>query len=123
MMKIAVPVDNNSMETRLCVSFGRAPYFLIFDTESNEATFLNNSAATSQGGAGIKAAQAVVDSHAGALLTPRCGEKAAQVISAANIKIFKTINDSIQDNIAAFNEGKLTLLTDVHPGFHGQGGK
>ena len=122
-MKIAVPVDNSSMETRICVSFGRAPYFLIFDTESNEGVFLTNSAATSQGGAGIKAAQVLVDSQADTLLTPRCGENAAQVLSKANIKIFKTINDSIQDNIAALNEGELALLTDVHPGFHGQGGK
>lgn len=122
-MKIAVPVDTDSMETRICISFGRAPYFLIFDTELNEGIFQNNSAATSQGGAGIKAAQVVVDSKADVLLTPRCGENAAQVINAANIKMFKTINDSLQDNLAAFREGKLSLLTDVHPGFHGQGGK
>jgi predicted Fe-Mo cluster-binding NifX family protein len=122
-MRIAIPVDDKSMETTVCISFGRAPYFLIYDTEAKNSVFVNNSAATSQGGAGIKAAQNVVDNNVSALLTPRCGENAAEAINAAHIKIYKTINDSIQDNIDGFNEGKLTLLEDIHAGFHGQGGK
>lgn len=122
-MRIAIPVDDKSMETTVCISFGRAPYFLIYDTETKERLFVDNSAATSQGGAGIKAAQNIVDNNVSALLTPRCGENAAEVINAAGIKIYKTINDSIPDNIEAFNEGKLTLLEEIHPGFHGQGGQ
>ena len=51
-MKIAIPVDDASMDTTICVSFGRAPYFLIYDTESKNAKFISNSAAASQGGAG-----------------------------------------------------------------------
>ena len=31
-MKIVIPVDNNSMETGICMSFGRTPWFLIYDT-------------------------------------------------------------------------------------------
>lgn len=122
-MKIALPVDDKSMEAPVCVSFGRAPYFLIYDTESKAGVFLDNQAATSQGGAGIKAAQTIVDSGANALLTPRCGENAAKVLYAADIKIYKTSNDSLQENITAFNEKKLAVLDDIHPGFHGQGGK
>jgi len=117
-MKIAIPVDESSMEANVCISFGRTPYFLIFDTESKEPIFLDNSAAASQGGAGIKAAQAVVDSNVTALITPRCGENAAEVFKAANIKIYKTINDSIKDNIDAFIGGKLFLLDEIHAGFH-----
>jgi len=122
-MKIAMPVDDKSMETSVCQSFGRTPYFLIYDTESKESVFLDNAAAASQGGAGIKAAQAIVDNKVSALLTPRCGENAAQVIQGANIKIYKTINESIQDNIDALNDGKLSLLNDIHAGFHNHGGK
>ena len=42
-MKIAIPVDEKSMGTNVCVSFGRTPYFLIYDTESKESSFINNS--------------------------------------------------------------------------------
>ncbi len=122
-MKIVIPVDNNSMETNVCISFGRAPYFLIYDTKTEENSFMDNSAASSQGGAGIKAAQSIVDSRAEAILTPRCGDNAAEVIKAAGIKLYKTVNDSIQDNIKAFKEGKLNLLDDIHPGLHQHGGK
>ena len=70
-----------------------------------------------------KAAQTVIDSQVGALLTPRCGENAAEVFNAANVKIYKTINDSIKDNIAAFEDGKLSLLDEIHAGLHGHGGE
>jgi len=121
-MKIAIPVNDKSMETSVCQSFGRTPYFLIYDTESKESLFIDNSAAASQGGAGIKAAQTIVDNNVSAVLTPRCGENAAEVIKAASIKIYKTFNDSVMDNIDALNNGKLSLLADIHPGFHGHGG-
>ncbi len=121
-MKIALPVDDKSMESKVCVSFGRAPYFLIYDTETKASTFINNTAASSQGGAGIKAAQHVVDSHAKALLTPRCGQNAADVINAAGITIYKTTDDSIKDNLTALAEGKLNVLNEIHSGFHGHGG-
>ena len=122
-MKIAIPVNGKSMETGVCQSFGRTPYFLIYDTESKKSVFLDNSAAASQGGAGIKAAQTIVDNKASALLTPRCGENAAEVLKAADIKLYKTINDSIEDNIKAFIDGKLSLLQEIHAGFHNHGGK
>lgn len=122
-MKIAIPVENKSMETTVCQSFGRTPYFLIYNTELKDGLFIENDAATSQGGAGVKAAQIVVDSDVNALLTPRCGENAAEVIMAAGIKIYKTVNDSIMDNIDAFDKGNLSVLADIHAGFHNHGGK
>lgn len=122
-MRIAIPVDDKSMESSVCISFGRTPYFLIYDAETKTSVFLDNSAAASQGGAGIKAAQTVADSQVGALITPRCGENAAKVIHAAYVKIYKTINNSIKDNIAAFEEEKLLLLDEIHAGFHGHGGE
>jgi predicted Fe-Mo cluster-binding NifX family protein len=122
-MKIAIPVDEKNIETSVCISFGRTPFFLIYNTETKESVFLDNSAAASQGGAGIKAAQAIVDSHADVLLTPRCGENAAEVIKAADIKMYKTMPGPSMDNINAFIGGKLTLLEEIHEGFHNHGGK
>ena len=121
-MKIAIPVDEKSLESNVGVSFGRTPYFLIYDTETKESVFIDNSAAASTGGAGIKAAQTIVDNKANALLTPRCGQNAADLIKAADIKIFKTASASVIDNIAAFIDGKLPLLDEIHAGFHGRVG-
>jgi predicted Fe-Mo cluster-binding NifX family protein len=122
-MKIVIPVDENNTDTGVCISFGRTPYFLIYDTDTKQSDFLDNSAAASQGGAGIKAAQSLVDSQAAVLLTPRCGENAAEVLKAADIKMYKTIAGTVKDNIDAFLSGKLTLLDETHPGFHNHEGK
>ncbi|HZK26578.1 MAG TPA: NifB/NifX family molybdenum-iron cluster-binding protein [Thermoclostridium sp.] len=121
-MKIAIPIDEKVLESNVCVSFGRTPYFLIYDVETNESIFLDNSAAASAGGAGIKAAQTIVDNKANVLLTPRLGENAADVIKSADIEIYKTTNASAKDNIDAFVAGKLSLLDEIHAGFHGHGG-
>ena len=118
-MKIAIPVDDASMETNICISFGRAPYFLIYDTETKDTMFLDNSAAANQGGAGIKAAQTIVDSNVEALLTPRCGENAAEVFHAADIKIYQTKGNLLQHNLQALENEKLELLNEIHAGFHG----
>jgi predicted Fe-Mo cluster-binding NifX family protein len=122
-MKIAVPADEKDMDAIVCPSFGRAPYFLIYDTSSKEASFIDNSAAASQGGAGIKTAQNIIDHKAEVLLTPRCGQNAAVVINAANIKIYKTEDASVKKNIDSFLEGYLAPLEDIHPGFHNHGEK
>ncbi len=122
-MKIAMPVDDKFMDTSICISFGRTPYFLIYDTDTKEGVFLDNSAVASQGGAGIKAAQTISDNKADALLTPRCGENAADVLKAADIKIYKTQGTSAIDNINAFVDGKLSVLEEIHAGFHKHGEK
>ncbi|MEN3006025.1 NifB/NifX family molybdenum-iron cluster-binding protein [Dehalobacterium formicoaceticum] len=121
-MKVIVPVESKSLDAPVCPSFGRTPLFVLFDTESGNHEFIDNSAASSQGGAGIKAAQMLVDSGAEALITYRCGENAAEVLNAANIKMFKAQDGSIAVNIAKYKDGKLSLLTEIHPGFHNHGG-
>jgi predicted Fe-Mo cluster-binding NifX family protein len=120
-MKIAIPVDEKTLESNVCVSFGRTPYFLIYDVETKESIFIDNSAAASTGGAGIKAAQIIVDNKADVLLTPRLGENAADVLKPAEIKTYKTTTASAKDNIDAFIAGKLPLLDEFHAGFHWHG--
>ncbi len=105
-MKIAIPVDEKKTETSVCPSFGRAPYFLIYDLESKESLFVDNAAAASTGGAGIKAAQTLIDHQIEALLTPRLGNNAADLFTAAEIKIYKTIAAPAMENIEAFHARK-----------------
>ena len=116
-MKIAIPVDET--KNAVCVSFGRAPYFLFHDTESGASDLAVNPAAEAEGGAGPKAAQFIVDSEAAVVLTPRCGENAGNVLQAAEITVFKSVGTSIEENLTAFQEKKLEELTSFHAGFHG----
>lgn len=118
-MKIAIPVNEENLETDVSLSFGRATYYLIYDLDTKKANFIENSAASSKGGAGIKAAQIIVDNQASVLITPRCGINAVQVLEAANIKLYQTEFSLAKENIDAYKEGKLSLLSAIHPGHHG----
>jgi len=122
-MKVIVPANKSKIQGGICPSFGRAPYFIILDTESDEVKAVENPGAASSGGAGIKAAQAVVDEKVEVLLVPRIGKNASDVLEVGNIKIYKSVSDDIQKNIQLFKEDKLEILTDIHPGFHGHGVK
>ena len=93
-MKVIIPVDEARPDSPVCVSFGRAPYFLL--CECGKTEFVDNPGAQAEGGAGLKAAQAAADSGADALVTVRCGE-----------------------NAAALERGELAELTHFHAGFHG----
>ncbi|QSX09361.1 NifB/NifX family molybdenum-iron cluster-binding protein [Alkalibacter rhizosphaerae] len=119
-MKIAIPANEQRSEAGICPSFGRAPWYAIFDTLSEELHFMENTAANSPGGAGIKAAQLLVDKGVKAVLAPRCGENAAQVLEPAGIEIFRTKSEDMLENIKAFQETELDLLEEIHPGYHGK---
>jgi len=121
-MKVSVPLENKSLESPVCQSFGRTPLFALVDTESCAVEYLDNSAAASQGGAGIKAAQMIVDSSAKVVITYRLGQNAADVLNAANIEVYKAQDGTVIENIEKWKEGKLSLLDDIHPGFHNYGG-
>ena len=117
-MKIAIPVDTKSDDTQVCMSFGRAPYYLIYDSQTKEKVFIQNTAAQSAGGAGIRAAQLLADQKPEALLTPRCGQNAADVIQAAGIKIYKTVENSVDEYNDRFHEDKMDELDKIHAGLH-----
>ena len=112
-MKIAIPVDGD----QVCVSFARAPQFLF--EENGVVERLDNIAADAQGGAGLKAAQFLVDQGANILITVRCGENAAKVLEMANMKVYKSKGENALDQIQLLKEGKLDVLTEFHAGYHG----
>lgn len=118
-MRIAIPVNEESIDAPVCVSFGRAPYFLLYNSITKETDFLDNNAVAASGGAGIKAAQAVADRGTQILISPRCGENAAEVLTSAEVIIYRSKDGTAKENIDAYFAEQLTVLSEIHPGFHG----
>lgn len=118
-MILALPVDEETLEGSVCISFGRAPFFCYYNTETKTAEFIDNEAKNASGGAGITSSQNIVDKGTDVLLTVRCGQNAAEVLTGGNVKIYKTKFDTVIKNIEAFENGDLDLLGEIHPGFHG----
>lgn len=120
-MRIVMPVEQASSRGSIGASFGRSPFFLLYETETKESSFIENSALANPGGAGIKAAQLVVDQGVNAVLAPRCGENAAKVLQGAGIEIYKTSSRSIEKSIHSFVHGRLPLLEETHAGLSHHG--
>ena len=110
-----VPLDENKQD--VCIVLSRAPYFLFRD--NGEDKIVENPAAQAQGGAGIQAAQFLADSNIDVLITVRCGENAAEVLKAADIQIYKSVNKAAADDLTAWESGKMEELTRFHGGFQG----
>jgi predicted Fe-Mo cluster-binding NifX family protein len=90
---------NSLWTSEVCPSFGRTPYFLLYNSVTKESSYLNNEAAASQGGAGIRAAQAIADQGVKSLITPRCGENAVEVLKKAEVFIYRAVPGTARENI------------------------
>ena len=115
-MIIAIPADET--KKNVCVSFGRAPYFLFHNTETETEEWLENPAAQAEGGAGPKAAQCLLDHDAEVLITIRCGENAARVLQLGEVQIMEAQGQDIMENLKTFLDGNGKTLTHFHAGFH-----
>lgn len=118
-MEIIIPVEENNIHSKISDSLGRAEFYAIYDIEKDEFRFIENDAKLSNSGAGIKSSQILVDSGARILLTPRCGIKAGKVLDACEFKIYETISDNLLENIDAYKENRLEILTKRAKGNHG----
>lgn len=121
-MKIAIPSEGTELNSPVCHSFGRTLAFIAADPDTLDFEVLSNEAVAAQGGAGIKAAQAIADSDAQAVVTFHCGENAAQVLKGAEIKLYQAVPGTVKNMIERYKNGELQELTEIHPGYHGHNG-
>jgi predicted Fe-Mo cluster-binding NifX family protein len=117
-MKIALPIQKTGNGQLIASSFGRTAQFMIFDSVCEQSTLIENTAMGLQGGAGIRAAQILIDRKIDALITPQCGENAEVLLRKANISLYRSNGNIIAENIDLLLQNKLTPLDDIHPGFH-----
>lgn len=108
-MKIAFAAAENSLESSVDTRFGRAAGFIIFDTATGEWHFKSNDQNYNAAqGAGIQAAEHVVNAEAECLVCQHCGPKAFRVLNAVGIKVYTGIKASITDAIKMVEQGALT---------------
>jgi len=125
-MKIAISSTGRDLESAIDPRFGRAEFFVLYDTDSKQCEAVENLAVTSSGGAGIATAQMMSDKNVEAVVTGNVGPNAMSVLRTAGIKIFRGNADTVGRNIENFNKGVLeTIETTVapHSGMGGQRGR
>lgn len=96
------------MDARLDSRFGRAPGFLLYDTETDQAQSLSNAQNLNAAqGAGIQAAQTVINAGADAVVVGHCGPKAYRVLNAAGVAIYNSNAATVGDALASIESGEL----------------
>jgi predicted Fe-Mo cluster-binding NifX family protein len=109
-MKIAFTTSGKTWRDPIDIRFGRARGFFVVDTETNETSYVDNSANVNAAqGAGTSAAAAIVESGIKELITGKVGPNAASVLKAAHIKVYGGIGyASIQEAYERYKKGMLT---------------
>ena len=112
-MKIAVPVQGAAAYEQVSPLFGRAPYLLVYDTDTKEWSAVSNKINLEAAqGAGIQTAQRVAEAKASVLLSGQVGPKAFRVLAANQIAIYAIPSDiSVQEALEQYQTGSLTVLT------------
>ena len=107
-MKIAVTAGSKDISGGMDPRFGRAKYFVVVDTETDEAVAHDNSQnLNASQGAGIQAAETVVRLGAGAVVTGNVGPKAFRALNAAGVKMFLAGEGTVAEAIRRFKAGEL----------------
>ena len=107
-MKIAITAQQNNMDSPIDPRFGRACWFIVYDTETDEFTASSNEQNLNAAqGAGIQAAQNVARLGVGAVITGHVGPKAFTTLQAAKINIFTGASGTVKEAIGKFQAKKL----------------
>jgi predicted Fe-Mo cluster-binding NifX family protein len=123
-MKIAVSSTGKSLDSEVDPRFGRSAGFILFDSESGNISYLDNSAQRELAqGTGIKTAQMIADAGMDVLITGQLGPKAAKVLNKSGIKMYACTGGNVKEAIRAWEEQRLQELSDVQPGPGKMGGR
>jgi predicted Fe-Mo cluster-binding NifX family protein len=117
-MKLAISSRGNTLESEVDPRFGRCQYFIVQDDASGEFEALNNSAKSASGGAGIQAAQTVVDSGAKVVLTGNVGPNAFQALTAGGVSVYTGASGTIKEAIERYKAGELDSTENPSVGSH-----
>ncbi len=114
-MKIAISAQGNSMDSMVDSRFGRARFFVVRDTETDGFEVVDNQQnLQAMQGAGIQAAQNVVNSGAEVVITGNCGPKAFTTLQSAGIKIVIRAEGKVSDVFAKFKRGECQYAEDAN---------
>lgn len=116
-MKIAIAARGPEGDEKLDSRFGRCEKFVFVDTDTGERTASINGG-REMGGAGISAAQVVVDAGSDALIAPEVGPKAFRVLSGAGVEIYRSRGGSLEEILEELKKGNLEMTASATVAAH-----
>jgi predicted Fe-Mo cluster-binding NifX family protein len=118
-MKIAVSSQGNDPASAVDPRFGRARYFIIFDTDNDSWEVVNNEQSLQAAqGAGVKAAEIVCRKGVGMVVSGNLGPKAYAALSESGIKVALWAEGTVAEAIALVKADKLLPAGQANVGGH-----
>jgi predicted Fe-Mo cluster-binding NifX family protein len=106
-MRIAIPSNGDGLTAQVARQFGRCDSFLFVDSETLEWEVVPNEAKHRRGGAGIAAAQQVIDGGADAVLAGVMGPNALDVLTEAQIPVYEDLGGTVIEAVEMLASGEL----------------
>ena len=113
-MKIAVTSNGADLDAPASPVFGRCPTYVFVDTETMEFEAVENPAINAPGGAGIQAAQFVIERGAQAVVTGNMGPNAFNVFQSAGVPIYLFGGGTVREAVEAYKAGELQSVADAN---------
>lgn len=108
-MKICITAVGNDINAATEATFGRAPWFVLVDTESGATQGIENVSSKAAQGAGIAAAQTMSEHGVDAVLTGRLGPKAKTALESSGIGMYEGLGSStVAEALEQFRAGQYT---------------
>lgn len=101
-MKIAVTSNQEGLDQVVEERFGRCAFFAIFDTDSGKLSFIPNRAKEASSGAGVKAAQQLIDLGVDLLITGKVGPGALEILNEGGIRMESWIAGTVGEAVERF---------------------
>ncbi|MDY6824204.1 MAG: NifB/NifX family molybdenum-iron cluster-binding protein [Thermodesulfobacteriota bacterium] len=111
-MKIAVSATGKALDSEVDPRFGRAPYFVVVDSNTNDFEVHENTQNLNlPQGAGIQAGKTIANSGADVLLTGNCGPKAFAVLEQAGISVVLGAKGKVSEAVSAYLKGGVSTAS------------
>ncbi len=120
-MRIVIPANGADLDAPTGAVFGRCPTFVFVDPDTLAYEALPNAAVDASGGAGVQAAQIVLQHDVQAVIAPSLGPNAFRVIRAAGIPAYRLEGETVREVVSAYKAGRLALLDTAGPNHVGRG--
>lgn len=114
-MKVAVTTNNSDSRSEVASTFARAPWVLVYDTESKTwESHQNPGSAETAHGAGTQAVEFISRLGVDALISSACGPNAFRALSAAGIKAFVGSGRTAEEAMRDYEAGRLRQLAEAN---------
>ncbi|MBK5190805.1 MAG: DUF5320 family protein [Methanosarcinales archaeon] len=107
-MKICVTAAAGDLNAQVDPRFGRCQYFVIVDSDTMAFEAMANDAMNAPGGAGVQAAQAMVNKGVNVVISENMGPNAFQVLSTAGVKVATGAYGTVKEAVEMYKSGKLS---------------